>query len=92
MVGAAGLHHRARWKCNKAHIDNDVEIWDSWDHYPTCAVIQEDEIATCFPARKRKKWTGRRPKNNEQKIAFQRDLMRNRGEKLDEKLVTIQKY
>ena len=31
-------------------------------------------------------WTEAKIGYNEQKIAFQRDLMRNRGEKLDEKL------
>ena len=56
-----------RWKSDDACIHNDVKIWDSWDHCPIYAMIQEDEIAKYFPARKRKKWTGWRPKTDEQK-------------------------
>ena len=78
-----------RWKSDDPCIHNDVKIWNSWDLY---AMIQEDEIAKYVPARKRKKkWTGWRPKTDEQTIEFQKELMRNRDEKLEENLGTIQK-
>ena len=30
-----------RWKSDEAYIYNDEKVWDSWDHYPICAMIQE---------------------------------------------------
>ena len=41
--------------------------------------------------RTRKKWTGWRPKTDEQTIEFQKDVMRSRDEKKEEKLETIQR-
>ena len=65
-------------KSHEAYIYNDVKIWDGWDHYPTYATIQEDEIAKNFPARRRrKKWTGWRPKTDERTIEFQKEVMRS---------------
>ena len=53
--GAAGLH---RW-AEKDIGHNDVETWVSWDHYPICAVIRENETSNYFPERREKeKWTG----------------------------------
>ena len=52
MEGAAGLHHRPRWKSHEAYICHDVKTWDSSDHYPIYATTQEDEIAEYVPARK----------------------------------------
>ena len=55
-------------------------------------MIQEDEISKNFPARgRRKKWTGWRPKTDEQKIEFQKEVMESRDEKLEENLGTIRK-
>ena len=39
------------WKSDEAYIYTDVKIWDTWDHSPIYAMIQEDEIAKYFPAR-----------------------------------------
>ena len=58
MEGAAGLHYIVgpRCKADEAHINKDVKIWDSWDHYQIYASMQEDEIAKYgFSARRRKK-------------------------------------
>ena len=54
------------------------------------AMMHEDEIAKYVPARKRKKkWTGWKLKTDEQKIEFQREVMRSRDEKLEENLKAI---
>ena len=60
------------WKSDEAHINNVVKMSDSRDHYPICAVIQDDEASNYFSARRRKKWTGSRPKDDEAKIEFQK--------------------
>ena len=57
-----------------------------------CAVIQEDEVSNYFTARRRKKkWTGWRPKDDEAKIEFQKAVMRREDEKQEENLGTIEK-
>ena len=76
-----------RWKSDEACINNDVKIWDSWEHYPICAVIQQYEASNDFSARRRKKkWTGWRPKDDEANIESQRAVMRREDEKQEENL------
>ena len=54
-------------------FSNDVRLWDTWDHYQKNVRIQEGEETEHFPKRKRKKkWTGWRPKTDEQKIEFKK--------------------
>ena len=44
-----------RWRSDEAYIYNNVKkTWDSWDHYPIYARIQEDEIEV-FPCGEKEK-------------------------------------
>ena len=53
----------AWWKSDETCIYNDEKLWDSTDHYPIFTVIQQYEASKYFSARRRKKkWTGCRPK------------------------------
>ena len=53
---------------------------------PIYARIQEDEICSefCFEKKRKKKWTGWRPKTDEQKNDFKKKVMQNGEEKIDE--------
>ena len=63
-----------------------------WGHYPIYAEIQEYEAPNYFSARRRrKKWTGWRPKNDEAKIEFQKTVMGKEDDKQEENLGTLQK-
>ena len=73
-------------------MHNDVTTCDSWDHYPMYAAIQKHEASKNFLARRRrKKWTGWRPKNDEATIEFQETVMNKENEGHEENLETIQK-
>ena len=53
---------------DKAFMHNDVKTWDSWDHYPNYSIIQENEAQNySATTRRKKKWTGWRPENDEAK-------------------------
>ena len=80
-----------RWKSDAAYINNHVKIWDSWDHYPIYVVVQEDETLNYFSARRRKRWTGWRPDNDEATIEFQKAVMDKNDDKQEENLETIEK-
>ena len=30
---------------DKSCMHNDVKTWDSWDHYPNCAIMEENEAS-----------------------------------------------
>ena len=68
-------------------------MWDSRDHHPIYARIQEGKSAENYAGRRRtKKWTGWRPRTDEQKIEFKKKVVENGEDKIDENCATIQKY
>ena len=80
-----------RRKSDKTYIYNDVKIWDSWDHHPIRAVIQEHEEMIYISEKKRtKKWTGWRPKNDEERIEVQKAVMEKGDEPPECNLISTQ--
>ena len=74
------------------YISNDVRTWTTWDRYSIYARIQDEEQTGSFPKKKKKKkWTGRKPKTDEQKTEFRKSVMEKGGDKIHEDLVTFQK-
>ena len=72
-------------------ICNEGKLWDTWDHYPMYARIQEGRDAEQFLGNRKKKWRGWAPKTVEQKIEFMKKVMENDGCDIDENLTTTQK-
>ena len=75
-------------KNDEVYIHNAGRLWATWDHYPIFARIEEEPHVKVF--QKRKKWTGWKPKTEEQSILFSRDVMKKGGDK-EEHLSTVQK-
>ena len=81
-----------RRRDDDAYIHNDVKLWDAWDHYPIYARIQEGKSTEHLAERKRtKKWTGWRPRTDEEQIEFKKNVMENGEDRTDEHLAAIQK-
>ena len=77
---------------DEVYMCNDVGTWETWDHYSIFARIQEEEQTDSFRKGKRKKkWTGWKPKTDEQQIEFRKKVMEDGDDKIDEDLATIQK-
>ena len=72
------------------HICNEGKVWDSWDHFPVHARIQEGRDAEQF-TKKRKEWAWMGTQDVEHKIDFMKKVMENDVHGGDEKLATIQK-
>ena len=81
-----------RRRNDEENIRNDVRTWATWDHYPIYDRIQDEEQTKNFPKGMRmKKWTGWKPKADEQTIEFKRKVMEKNDDKSDEDLVTTQR-
>ena len=66
------------------YICNEGKLWDSFDHYPMYARIQEGRDAEQFSGKRKKlvcEWT---PKTVEHKIDFLENVMENDGHGVDE--------
>ena len=75
-----------RRKDDEVHICNDVRKWATWDHYPWMPGYRMKDTQKVFPKGKRqKKWTGWKPKTDEQKIENRKKVM----EKDDDRLTKI---
>ena len=56
---------------DEIYILNDERTWTTWNHYAIHARIQEEEQTNNFTMEKRqKKWTGWKPKTDEQTMEF----------------------
>ena len=66
-----------RTRDDEVYMCNDVRAWATCNHYSFYARIQEEEQTESFPKgkRKRKKWTGWKPKTDEQKHEFRKNVM-----------------
>ena len=76
---------------DEVYIRNDVRTCATWDHYPiSLPGYRMRNKQQNFPEGKRKKWTGCKPKTDEQTIEFRRNVMEKGDDKSDEDLVAIQ--
>ena len=76
---------------DEVYIHNDVRAWATWDHCSIYARIQEEEQAKNIAKGKRKKtWTGWKPKTDEQTLEFRKKVMEKNDDTEDE-LATIQR-
>ena len=79
-----GLYAQIRRK-DEVYIHNDVRTWAMWDHYPICARIQDEEqTKNSAKGKRKKKWTGWKPKTDEQTIEFRKRVMEKYDVKSDE--------
>ena len=72
-----------RRRDDDVYMCNDVRTWATWDHHPFYVRIQEEERTESFSKGKRKKkWTGWRPKTDERNVEFRKNVMEGGEERL----------
>ena len=95
QLGEKGQERKAQVDCitwhgrksDEAYICSDVKIWDSWDHYPMYASDTGGRNCEFFTERKKEEMDFMEAKDRRaNKLRSTKDLMSNRGEKLEENL------
>ena len=75
---------------DEVHSHNDVRMWATWDHSPILCEDTGRRADEQICERKEKKWTGWKPKTDEQTMIFRRKVM-EKNDATQEDLATIQK-
>ena len=80
-------------ECQVNQSCHDEKVWDSWDHYPFFAMIQEYEDSTCFYEETQGKMDRMEAQNRRAKKLNSRKMrvMRCKDVKFEEDLGTIRK-
>ena len=61
---------------DEIYIRNDVRTWASWDHYTMKTRIQNEAQSKSFSnGNRKKKWTGWKPRTDEQTVEFRKMVM-----------------